>query len=201
MSDGAQATPAPGATIRQQVAARFVVCGSQPRFGRFLMSGIAPPRAPADAMPAFPHVLEKIDTRQDLKWCAAILTVRSLRHDWPADMRYNQGAKKMPPRGNLWEASAFVAAFVQGEVLGMERFEILEEPTGTFSIFDTFTELPATVEGGACIGLYRHEVPLALLAAIETVQPGNFSLLPSLAALNGWRANEDDRSLSDDLLA
>lgn len=83
----------------------------------------------------------------------------------------------------------------------MERFEILEEPTGTFSIFDTFTELPATVEGGACIGLYRHEVPLALLAAIEAVQHGNFSLLPSLSALNGWRADEDDRSLSDDLLA
>ena len=97
--------------------------------------------------------------------------------------------------------SALVATFVQGGDLGMERFEILEEPTGTFSIFDTFTELPATVEGGACIGLYRHEVPLALLAAIATVQPGNFSLLPSLSALNGWRANEGDRSLSDDLLA
>ena len=98
-------------------------------------------------------------------------------------------------------ASALIAAFVQGKIWGMERFEILDEPTGTFSIFDTFTELRATVEGGACIGLYRHEVPLALLAAIEAVQPGDFSLLPSLSALNGWRANEGDRSLSDDLPA
>ncbi|WP_256752214.1 hypothetical protein [Mesorhizobium sp. Mes31] len=37
------------------------------------MSGIAPPRALADALPAFAHVLEKIDMRQDLKWCAVIL--------------------------------------------------------------------------------------------------------------------------------
>lgn len=83
----------------------------------------------------------------------------------------------------------------------MERFEILEEPTGTFSIFDTLTELPVTVQGGACIGLYRHEVPLALLAAIGTVQPGNGSLLPSLSVLNGWRTDEDDRQPSDDLHA
>jgi hypothetical protein len=80
----------------------------------------------------------------------------------------------------------------------MDRFEILEEPIGTFSIFDTLTELPVMVEGGACIGLYRHEVPLALLAAIGTVQPGNGSLLPSLSVLNGWRTDEDGRQLSDD---
>jgi hypothetical protein len=83
----------------------------------------------------------------------------------------------------------------------MDRFEILEEPTGTFSIFDTLTELPVTVEGGACIGLYRHEVPLALLAAIGTVQPGDGSLLPSLSVLNGWRIDNDDRPLSDNLHA
>jgi hypothetical protein len=116
-------------------------------------------------------------------------------------MRYNQDAKNCCPEGTSWGASALIATFVQGEILGMERFEILEEPIGTFSIFDTFTELPATVEGGVCIGLYRHEVPLALLAAIEAVQPGNFSLLPSLSALNDWRTDEGDRSLSDDLLA
>ncbi|WP_027160892.1 hypothetical protein [Mesorhizobium sp. WSM1293] len=74
----------------------------------------------------------------------------------------------------------------------MGRFEIVEEPTGTFSIFDTVTELPATAKGGVCIGLYRHEVPLALLAAVETVQPGHFSLLPSLSVLNVWRAHRDD---------
>jgi hypothetical protein len=199
MSDGAQAT---GAWRDDAPTACCPPCGVRVAapVRRFSMSGIAPPRAPADAMPAFPHVLEKIDTRQDLKWCAAIFDCAALRHDWPADMRYNQGAKKMP-RGNLLGASALVATFVQGEICGMERFEILEEPTGTFSIFDTFTELPATVEGGACIGLYRHEVPLALLAAIEAVQPGNFSLLPSLSVLNGWPADRDDRSLSDDLLA
>jgi hypothetical protein len=83
----------------------------------------------------------------------------------------------------------------------MDRFEILEEPTGTFSIFDTLTELPVTVEGGACIGLYPHEVPLALLAAIGTVQPGDGSLLPSLSVLNGWRTDNDDRPLSDNLHA
>ncbi|MER9303166.1 hypothetical protein NKJ06_26935 [Mesorhizobium sp. M0293] len=40
------------------------------------MSGIAPPRAPADAIPALPHVSEKIDTRQDLKWCVMILAMQ-----------------------------------------------------------------------------------------------------------------------------
>ncbi|WP_162252276.1 MULTISPECIES: hypothetical protein [unclassified Mesorhizobium] len=93
--------------------------------------------------------------------------------------------RKMPFGGNLLGHPRWSLLFVQKGGFGMERF----------------TELPAAVEGGACIGLFRHEVPLALLAAIETVQPVNFSLLPSLAALNGWRVNEGDRSLSDDLLA
>ena len=84
-----------------------------------------------------------------------------------------------------------VATFVQRR-FRVGRFEIVEEPTGTFSIFDTVTELPATAKGGVCIGLYRHEVPLALLAAVETVQPGHFSLLPSLSVLNVWRAHRDD---------
>ncbi|TIN67179.1 MAG: hypothetical protein E5Y30_28820 [Mesorhizobium sp.] len=74
----------------------------------------------------------------------------------------------------------------------MGRFENLEEPTGTFPIFDAITELPARVEGGVCTGLYRQEVPQELLAAVETVQPGHFSPLPSLAALNDCQVDKDD---------
>ncbi|RUW91994.1 hypothetical protein [Mesorhizobium sp. M7A.F.Ca.US.010.02.1.1] len=74
----------------------------------------------------------------------------------------------------------------------MGRFEILEESTGAVSIFDAITELPAMVERGVCTGLYRQKVPQELLAAVETVQPGHFSPLPSLAALNDWRVDKDD---------
>lgn len=91
-----------------------------------------------------------------------------------------------------------VATLCKGKVW-VGRFEILEEPTGTFSIFDTITELPVMVEGDACIGLYRHKVPPALPAAIETVQSGSFSLLLSLSALNDWLAEPDDQPLSDEL--
>ncbi|UVK46498.1 hypothetical protein BPNPMPFG_002156 [Mesorhizobium sp. AR07] len=83
----------------------------------------------------------------------------------------------------------------------MDRFEILKEPTGTYSIFDTSTELPVTTEGKTLIGLYRHEVPLALLAALGAVQPGNGPVLPSLSVLNGRHGDEDYRSLPDDLHA
>jgi hypothetical protein len=73
----------------------------------------------------------------------------------------------------------------------LDRFEILNEPTGTYSIFDRFTELPATVGGKTFIGLYRHEVPLALLAVMDAFRPGARSLLPSLAVLGGWRQQND----------
>jgi len=73
----------------------------------------------------------------------------------------------------------------------LDRFEILNEPTGTYSIFDRFTELPATAGGKTFIGLYRHEVPLALLAVMEAFRPGAGSLLPSLAVLGGWRQQND----------
>ncbi|TIT64836.1 MAG: hypothetical protein E5W90_20835 [Mesorhizobium sp.] len=66
----------------------------------------------------------------------------------------------------------------------MCRFEILNEPTGTYSIFDRSTELPVTVGGRAFIGLYRHEVPLALLAAMEPDDSG----MPSLSPLSGCRS-------------
>ncbi|KRB23260.1 MULTISPECIES: hypothetical protein [Mesorhizobium] len=69
----------------------------------------------------------------------------------------------------------------------MDRFEILNEPTGTYSIFDRFTELPATVGGRTFIGLYRHEVPLALLAAMDAFRPGAGSMPPSLTMLGCWR--------------
>lgn len=83
----------------------------------------------------------------------------------------------------------------------MHRFEILKEPTGTYSIFDASTELPVTIEDKTFIGLCRHEVPLALLAAIEIVQTGNGPQLPSLSVLNGRRADDDHRWLSNDLHA
>ncbi|RWF51247.1 MAG: hypothetical protein EOS46_00925 [Mesorhizobium sp.] len=77
----------------------------------------------------------------------------------------------------------------------MYRFEILNEPTGTYSIFDRSTELPVTVGGRPFIGLYRHEVPLALLAAMEPDDSG----MPSLSLLSDCRSCQDDRQ--DDLQA
>jgi hypothetical protein len=67
------------------VAAR--ICSAETRCGRavtarrlasfepvsgFLVSGISPPRALAIASSAFPHVSEKFNTRQDLKWSAVL---------------------------------------------------------------------------------------------------------------------------------
>jgi hypothetical protein len=73
----------------------------------------------------------------------------------------------------------------------LDRFEILNEPTGTYSMFDKSTELPATVGSRTFIGLYRHEVQLALLAIMETVRPEAGSLPPSLTVLGGWRQQND----------
>ncbi|SIT53395.1 hypothetical protein BQ8794_110201 [Mesorhizobium prunaredense] len=39
------------------------------------VSGISPPGALTDALSAFPHVLEKINMRQDLKWYAEVFDV------------------------------------------------------------------------------------------------------------------------------
>jgi len=84
----------------------------------------------------------------------------------------------------------------------LHRFEILKEPTGACSIFDASTELPVTIEDKTFIGLCRHEVPLALLAAIEINQIGhNGPLLPSLSVLNGQRAGRDHQPFSGDLHA
>jgi hypothetical protein len=200
MSDGAQATPAPGATMRQQVAARFMVCGVQPRFGRFSMSGIAPPRAPADVMPAFAHVLEKIDTRQDLKWCAAIFDCAAVWHDWPVGMRYNQDAKKCRSEGTSWVHRRWSLLLCKG-MFGDGAFRNPGRANRHVLDFRYIHGIAGNGQRRCVHRVYRHEVPLALLAAIEAVQPGNFSLLPSLSALNGWRADRDDRPLSDDLLA
>jgi len=73
----------------------------------------------------------------------------------------------------------------------LDDFEILNEPTGTFSIFDRSTELPVTVDGKTFTGLKRHEVPLALLAAIATVRLGDELVLPSLSVLSGCRTDPD----------
>ncbi|MBZ9996146.1 hypothetical protein [Mesorhizobium sp. BH1-1-4] len=77
----------------------------------------------------------------------------------------------------------------------MDRFEILHEPTGTYSIFERSTELPVTVEGRTFIGLYRHEVPLALLAAMEPDDSG----VPSLSPLSGRGSHQEHQQ--DDLQA
>ena len=117
-------------------------------------------------------------------------------------MRYNHDAKKCRTGGNLLaSAGVWSLLLYRGQGLGMDRFEILKEPTGTYSIFDTSTELPVTIEDKTFIGLCRHEVPLALLAAIEAVQPGSGLVLPSLSPLNGQRGDEDHRPLSEDLHA
>jgi hypothetical protein len=79
----------------------------------------------------------------------------------------------------------------EGEV-ELDRFEILNEPTGMYYIFDKSTELPATADGTTCIGLQRHEVPLALLA-IMTSAADNGWLPPSLSSLGNCRTNNTDR--------
>ncbi|RWB59619.1 hypothetical protein [Mesorhizobium sp.] len=80
MPDVTQATPA--------LVLSKVMAGCRPRRARaaaadsgFSMSGIAPPRALAYALPAFPHALEKFDMRQELKWCAVHFDV----------LRYSEG--------------------------------------------------------------------------------------------------------------
>jgi len=50
--------------------------------------------------------------------------------------------------------------------------------------------LLATVGGRALIGLSRHEVPLALLAAMEA--DGNLWALPSLSSLSNGLTNNGD---------
>lgn len=73
----------------------------------------------------------------------------------------------------------------------MDRFEILNEPTGTYSIFDKSTELPATADGATCTGLQRHEVPLALLAVMTSA--GNGWLPPSLSSLGNCQTNNAEQ--------
>ncbi|WP_027062676.1 hypothetical protein [Mesorhizobium loti] len=70
----------------------------------------------------------------------------------------------------------------------MDRFEILNEPPGMYSIFDT--ELPAMAGGGPLIGLHRHEVPLARFAAMEA--DGKPWVLPSLSSLSNCQTNNTD---------
>lgn len=38
-----------------------------------------------------------------------------------------------------------------------ERFELVEEPTGTWAVFDTIVGVPASVEGRVLIGLSKEE--------------------------------------------
>ena len=79
----------------------------------------------------------------------------------------------------------------------MDRFEILNEPPGTYSIFDT--ELPAMAGGRTFIGLYRHEVPLAQLAAMEA--DGKPRALPPLSSLSNCQTNNTDPTHQNDLQA
>ena len=77
----------------------------------------------------------------------------------------------------------------------MDRFEILNAPSGTYSIFDT--ELQATVGGRTFIGLYRHEVPLVLLAAMEA----DGKPLPALSSLSNCQTNNTDPTHQNGLQA
>lgn len=58
----------------------------------------------------------------------------------------------------------------------VDRFEVVEEPTGTFAIFDTLKGMPATVGETILIGLEYHEVEAALAMARSALGPGNWSL-------------------------
>lgn len=60
----------------------------------------------------------------------------------------------------------------------VDRFEAVEEPTGTFAIFDTLTGVPVTVGETTFIGLECHEVEAALAMARSALGPGNW-LLPA----------------------
>ncbi|QKD02506.1 hypothetical protein EB235_14175 [Mesorhizobium loti R88b] len=79
----------------------------------------------------------------------------------------------------------------------MDRFEILNEPPGIYSIFDT--EMPAMAGGGTLIGLYRHEVPLARFAATEA--GGKPSALPPLSSLSNCQTNNTDPTHQNGLQA
>ncbi|BCG71781.1 hypothetical protein MesoLj113a_29390 [Mesorhizobium sp. 113-1-2] len=81
----------------------------------------------------------------------------------------------------------------------MNRFEISNEPTGTYSIFDTSTELPVAAQDKTLIGLSRHEVPLALLAVMEAV--GKPWAPPLLSSLSNCRTNNGDQTYPDGLQA
>ncbi len=85
------------------------------------------------------------------------------------------------------------------ERFALHSFEILLEPTGTYSIFDTSTELPTIVQDKILIGLSRHEVPLALIAVMEA--HGELWALPSLSSLSNCQTNNRDRTCQDDLQA
>ena len=69
----------------------------------------------------------------------------------------------------------------------LDRSETLNEPTGTYSIFDTSTELPATVQD---IGLSRHEVPLTQLLVMEA--GGKLWAPPLLSSLSNCQTNNTD---------
>ena len=81
------------------------------------------------------------------------------------------------------------------ERLASDRFEILNEPTGTYSIFDSSAELPVTGQHKTLIGLSRHEVPLALLAVMEVV--GKPWAPPLLSSLSNCRTNNGDQTYPD----
>ena len=70
----------------------------------------------------------------------------------------------------------------------MDRFEILTEPSGAYSIFDT--ELPAMAGGRTFIGLYRQEVPLVLLSAMEA--DGKPWALPPVSSPSNCQTNNTD---------
>lgn len=79
----------------------------------------------------------------------------------------------------------------------MDRFEILNEPSGTYSIFDT--ELPAMLGGRTFIGGYRYQVPLVLLAAMEA--GGKPWVPPSLSSLSNCQTNNTDPTHQNGLQA
>jgi hypothetical protein len=152
------------------------------------VSGIAPPRAPADALPAFAHVSEKIDTRQDLKWCGVIFNPPP--HDI-ARMSAGASGTSVPWRQKKHHPLQLSAGGLRcwlsrgNTRFALDRFEILNEPSGTYSIFDT--ELSAMVAGRTFIGRYRYQAPLALLAAMEA--DGKPWAPPSLSSLSNCQTN------------
>jgi hypothetical protein len=66
----------------------------------------------------------------------------------------------------------------------MRRFSVVQEPTGTWSVFDAIFDLPAEVDGQLLIGLTRDGAIRAAAKANASMLPRRPGAGPALEAAN-----------------